>query len=134
LLVGFYNGMNFIYFLNGSFFASLGGLKYLLSSLLWPLHFTWLLEACEKCSPPCYSFPKLTNLFYLCKCLPFLCFSLVLFFLLFGVGFRLSLAPFWGYLNLGLCALVYFIGTFEPSKTRLGRLFTYPLIELFETQ
>ncbi len=48
--------------------------------------------------------------FYLCKCLILLCFSLVLFFLLFVVGFELSLAPFWGCLSLVLCALVCFIG------------------------
>jgi hypothetical protein len=41
-------------------------------------------------------FSKLTRLFYFCKGLPFLCFSLVLFLVLLGLGFRFSLVPFWG--------------------------------------
>jgi hypothetical protein len=31
-------------------------------------------------------------------------------------------------------AFVCFIGSFESFKTRLGKLFVYPLIELFEIQ
>ncbi len=80
------------------------------------------------------SFPKLTMLFFLCKRLSLLCFSLVLFLLLLGVGFGLSLIPFWGCLNLVLHAFVCFIKTLEPSKTRLGGLFAYPLTELPETR
>jgi hypothetical protein len=80
------------------------------------------------------SFLKLVRLFYLCRYPPFLCFSLVLFFLLLGVGFELNLAPFWGYLSFILHAIVCFIGTFEPSRMRSNMFFTYPLIELFETQ
>jgi len=77
------------------------------------------------------SFPKLTKLFYLCKCPPLLCFSLVLFLMLLGVGFMLSLVPFWGCLSLILRAFVCFIRSFEPSRVRSDKLFTYPLIELF---
>jgi hypothetical protein len=79
-------------------------------------------------------FLKLTKLFDLCRCSPFLCFSLVLFLLFFTIGFGLSLAPFWGYLSFGLPAFVCFIGCLKPSRTRLGGLFAYPLTELFETQ
>jgi hypothetical protein len=68
------------------------------------------------------SFPKLTRLFYLCRCLFVLCFSLVFLFLLFGVGFGLSLTPFWG------C----FIGFLEPSKKRSSKFFTYPLTNFFK--
>jgi len=80
------------------------------------------------------SFPKLTMLFFLCKRPSFLCFSLVLFLLFLGVGFGPSLVPFWGYLSLVSHAFVCFIKTLEPSKTRLGGLFAYPLTELPETQ
>jgi len=76
------------------------------------------------------SFPRLARLFYLCMCLPLPCFSLVLFLLLFVVGFELSLTSFWGCLSLVLCALVCFIRSFKPYW--LGRLFTYPLAELLE--
>jgi hypothetical protein len=65
---------------------------------------------------------KLTKLFYLCRCLFVLCFSLVFFFLLFGVGFKLSLIPLWS------C----FIGFLEPSKKRSNKFFTYPLTKLFK--
>jgi hypothetical protein len=78
------------------------------------------------------SFFKLVKLFYLCKCPFFLCFSLVLFFLFIGVGLRLSLISFWGYLNFISHALVCFIRTFKPSRMRLGKLFVYPSTELFE--
>ncbi len=80
------------------------------------------------------SFPRLVRLFYLCSCLPFVCFSLVLFLLLIKVGFGFSLAPIWGHLNFDLRALICFIGTFKPSRMRLGRLFAYPLTELLKTQ
>jgi hypothetical protein len=63
-------------------------------------------------------FPKLAKLFFLCKCAPLMCFSLVLFLLLLRVGFGLSLAPFWGYLSLISRALVCFIGPLKPFKTK----------------
>jgi hypothetical protein len=80
------------------------------------------------------SFPMLAKLFYPYRCLLFLCFSLVLFLLFLRVKFGFSLVPFWGYLSLILCALVYFIGSFEPSKMRLGKPFAYPLTKLLKTQ
>lgn len=40
-------------FFNGSLFASPINSKYPLSSLLWPFHFRWPLETCQKCSPSC---------------------------------------------------------------------------------
>jgi hypothetical protein len=46
------------------------------------------------------------------------------------VGFEFNLTPFWGCLSLVSCAFVCFIGSFEPFKTRLGRLFVYPLTKL----
>lgn len=75
---------------------------------------------------------KLVRLLCLCTCVPFLCYTLVLCPLFLKVGFRLSLISFWGYLRFVSCAFDCFIGTFEPFKTRLGRLFPYPLIELLE--
>jgi hypothetical protein len=78
-------------------------------------------------------FPRLVKLFYLCKCPPFLCLSLVLFLLFFGVSFGLNLAPFWGCLSLVLCAFVCFIGSFEPSRIS-SKFFAYPLTELFKTR
>jgi hypothetical protein len=53
--------------------------------------------------------------------------------LFFGVGFRPDLVLFWGCLSFISCALICFIGSLEPSKTRLGKLFAYPLTELLET-
>jgi len=79
------------------------------------------------------SFPRLAKLFYLCKYFPLMCFSLVLFLLLFGIGFAFNLAPFWGCLSFISCAFVCFIRSFELFKMRLGRLFTYPLTKLLET-
>jgi hypothetical protein len=64
-------------------------------------------------------------MFYLCRCLPLLCFSLVLFLLLIGVGFGLNLVPFWGYLSLVFCAFVYFIGSLKPSRMKSTMLFVY---------
>jgi hypothetical protein len=80
------------------------------------------------------SFPKQAMLFYLCRCPPLLCLSLVVFLLLLGVGFELSLTPFWGCLKFVLHALIYFIRSFKPSMTKLGKFFAYPLTELLETQ
>jgi hypothetical protein len=37
-------------------------------------------------------------------------------------------------LSLTLRALVCFVGSFEPSKTKLGMFFAYPLIELLKTR
>ncbi len=78
------------------------------------------------------SFTMLAKLFYFCRCLPLLCFSLVLFLLFLGVGFKLNLAPSWGCLCLVSHAFICFIGSLEPSRMKSGRLFTYPLIKLFE--
>jgi hypothetical protein len=78
-------------------------------------------------------FPRLAKLFYICRCPPFLCFSLILLFLLLVVGFRFILIPFWGSLNLVSRAHICFIGSFEPFKIRSNKLFTYPLTELFKT-
>jgi hypothetical protein len=78
-------------------------------------------------------FPRLVRLFYLYRCPPFQCFSLVLFLLFIGVGFKFILIPFWGCLSLVLHAHICFIGSFEPSKTRLGKLFAYLLTKLFKT-
>lgn len=63
-------------------------------------------------------FPKLAKLFYFYKGLSLLCSSLVLFLQLIGIGFGLSLAPFWGCLSLVSCAFICFIGSFEPSRMR----------------
>jgi hypothetical protein len=52
--------------------------------------------------------------------------SQVVLSLQIGVGFRLSLVASWGCLSLVSRAFICFVGTLEPSKTRLGRLFTYP--------
>jgi hypothetical protein len=80
------------------------------------------------------SFLELAKLFYLCRCPPLLCFSLVLFLLLIRVGFGLNLTPLLGYLSFILCAFVCFIKSLEPSRMRSSKLFTNPLIELLETQ
>jgi hypothetical protein len=74
------------------------------------------------------------DVFYFCRCTPFLCFSLVLFLLLLGVCFELSLAPFWGCLSFVSLVFICFIGSFEPARMRLGRLFAYLLTKLFKTQ
>jgi hypothetical protein len=79
-------------------------------------------------------FPKLARLFSFCKCPPFLCFYLILFLLFIGVGFGFNLAPFWGCLNIVSCALVHSTRFFKSFKTRLGKLFVYPLIKLLKTQ
>jgi hypothetical protein len=55
------------------------------------------------------SFPRLTMLFFLCMCLPFMWFSLYLFLLFLGVGFEFNLAPFWGCLKFVSCALLVFV-------------------------
>ncbi len=72
-------------------------------------------------------FIGLAKLFYLCRCPSLLCFSLVLFLLFLGVGFRLSLASSWGCLSLVLHVFICFIRSLEMSRTKLGRFFTYPL-------
>jgi hypothetical protein len=79
-------------------------------------------------------FPRLAMLFFLCRRPPLMWFSLVLFLLLLGVGFGPNLAPSWGCLNLISHVLICFVRSFKPSRTRLGRLFAYPLIELPNTQ
>ncbi len=79
------------------------------------------------------SFPRLIKLFYFCRCPPFLCFSLILFLLLLQVGFKPNLTPWRGCLSFLLHVLICFIKSLEPSKMRLGRLFTYPLTKLLET-
>ncbi len=78
------------------------------------------------------SSPRLTRLLCLCRCLPLLCYTLVLSFLPFGVGFKLSLASFWVCLRLVSHAPNCFIGTLEPSKMRSNMLFIYPLTKLLE--
>jgi len=78
-------------------------------------------------------FARLIRLFYFYMCLPLLCFFLILFLLLFRVGFEFSLRPFWGYLSFVSHAFVCFIRSFEPSMTRSGKFFIYLLTKLFET-
>ncbi len=78
-------------------------------------------------------FPRLVRLFYLYRCPPFQCSSLVLFLLFIGVGFKFILIPFWGCLSLVSHAHICFIGSFEPFKTRSDNLFAYLLTELFKT-
>jgi len=75
---------------------------------------------------------SLAKFFCFCKCIPFLCYTLVLSLLFFGVGFEFTLASFWGYLKLISCALVCFIEPLEPARMRSGRFFIYPLNELLE--
>jgi len=60
------------------------------------------------------SFPRLIKLFFLYNYPLFLCFSLVLFLLLLGVGFGLSLVPFWGCLSFVFCAFICFIRSLKP--------------------
>jgi hypothetical protein len=116
-------------FFNGSFFVSPCWFEI---SLVLIVHFRWPMS--RVLTLLLASFPKLARLFYLCRCPPLLCFSLVLFLLFLGVGFGLSLIPFWGCLSLISCALVYFIGSLEPSSTKSNKLFIYPLTELLETR
>ncbi len=78
------------------------------------------------------SSPKLASLFCFCRRPPLLCYTLVLSLLFLGVGFNLNLISFWGCLKLILCALVCFIGPFEPFKMRLENLFVYPLTKSLE--
>lgn len=80
------------------------------------------------------SFPRLPKLLYICKCLPLMCYTLVLSLLLIGVGFGFNLTSFWGCLKLVSHAFICFIRTLEPSRTRLNKLFFYPLIDFFKTQ
>jgi len=78
------------------------------------------------------SSPKLTVLFCFYKCLPPMCYTLVLSLLLIRIGFGLNLTSFWGCLRLILHALTCFIRSFEPFKTRSNKFFVYPLIKLLE--
>jgi hypothetical protein len=80
------------------------------------------------------SFSRLTRLFYFCRGPFLLCFSLILFLLLLGIGFGLNLTPFWGYLIFVLCAFIWFIRSFKSSEMRSSGLFAYPLTELLETR
>jgi hypothetical protein len=80
------------------------------------------------------SFPRLAKLLCLCRCLPFLCYPLILSLLLFEVGFGLNLTSFWGCLWFISCAFDYSIGSFKPSRMVSSRFFTYFLTELFEIQ
>jgi len=80
------------------------------------------------------SFPRLIRLFFRFRHPPLLCLSLVLFLLFLRVGFKFNLVLFWGYLNIVSHAFICFIRTFEPSRTRLNKLFSYPLIDFFKTQ
>jgi len=80
------------------------------------------------------SFPRLIRLFFLFMRPPLLCLSLVLFLLFLKVGFKFNLVLFWGYLNIVSHAFICFIRTLEPSRTRLNKLFFYPLIDFFKTQ
>jgi hypothetical protein len=74
------------------------------------------------------SFSKLVKLFYFCKYFFVLCFILLL-----GVSFKFKLVPFWGCLSFVLHAFVCFIGSFKLFRTKLSRLFVYPLIKLLDT-
>ncbi len=65
------------------------------------------------------SFPRLTRLFFLCMCCPILCFSPILFLLFLGVWVEFRVPSF---------------VLQDPSNhPKLGKLFIYPLIKLFET-
>jgi hypothetical protein len=80
------------------------------------------------------SFPRLISLFFLFRRPPLLCLSLVLFLLFLRVGFKFNLVLFWGYLNIVSHAFICFIRTLEPFRTRLNKLFSYPLTNFFKTQ
>jgi len=80
------------------------------------------------------SLPMLARLFYLCKCLPHLCYTLVLSLLLFGVGFRLNLTSFWGCLRLVSHALICFIRFFKPFRMMSNMVFIYPFTKLLKIQ
>jgi hypothetical protein len=77
--------------------------------------------------------PHVVGLFFLCRRPPFMCFSLILFLLLLGVGFRHNLTPFWGCLSFISHVFVCFIRSFKPSKMKSCRLVVYPLTELPKT-
>lgn len=80
------------------------------------------------------SSPKLTKLICFCRCLPLLCYTLVLSPLLLGVGHKLNLVLFWGCSKLISRALICFIGPYKPSKMKSNRLFAYLLTKLLEIQ
>ncbi len=77
---------------------------------------------------------NLISSFCLYRCPPFLCYTSILSFLFLGASFGLNLTSIWGCLRFIFHAFNCFIRSLEPFKTRLGRLFTYPLIELLEIQ
>jgi hypothetical protein len=52
--------------------------------------------------------------------------------LLLGVGFELNIVSFWGCLKFILHALMCVIVSFKPSRTKSGKLFAYPSIELLK--
>jgi hypothetical protein len=72
-------------------------------------------------------FPKLAKLLCLCRCLPFLCYTVVLSRLFFGVSFELNQTSFWICLKLISHALNCFIGSLEPSRMKSKMFFIYPL-------
>jgi hypothetical protein len=74
------------------------------------------------------------RLFCLCRCPPFLCYTLVLSFLLLGVDFGLSLTSFYNCSKFVSRVFDRFIGSFKPSKTSSSKFFAYPLTRLFEIQ
>jgi len=78
--------------------------------------------------------PMLARIFYLCKCPPFLCSTLFLFFLFLRVSFGLSLISFWGCLGPISHAFNCFIRSLEPLRTRLGKVSAYPFTKLFKIQ
>jgi hypothetical protein len=80
------------------------------------------------------SSPRLPKLPYLCKCLLFMCYTLVLSLLLLRVGFRFNLISFWGCLRLVSHAFVCFIRFLELFKMRSNELFVYALFKLLEIQ
>jgi hypothetical protein len=97
-----------------------------LQAIFWGMSrvFTFMLTSCL----------KLANLLCLCMCFSFICYTFVLSFLLLKVHFGLSLVSFWGCLKLISWALICFIKSFEPFRTRLGKAFRLPLTKLFEIQ
>jgi hypothetical protein len=81
-------------------------------------------------TPMLTSSPRFANLFCFCKCLPLLCHTLVLSFLLLKISFGLSLISFSGCLKLVSCAFVCFIGSLKPFMTRSNEVFCLPLHQI----
>ncbi len=69
------------------------------------------------------SFPRLAKLLCFCRCLILLCHTLVLSFLLLGVGFGLSLASFWGCLKLISRAHYLFHRIFRAIQDEIKQVF-----------